>query len=300
MKRICLFAGYDSKNIIHDYVVYYLKELSTVADVYYMADNEISDDEKAKITPYVKYANGKHMGAYDMGSWNYLVNILGWEKLSEYDELILTNDSVYGPLYPIKELFEKIGQDNEWDICGIDRVYNKNVNKYFLSNYFLVFRNNTFKTDIFKNHINNLVYNGSRDDIINTYEAPFMDKFIQAGYTVKCILQKDVNVYHHIKETIEYGSPFIKVKGLLSEEILLKDLLYIQKKYNYPAKYIIPKIKKRFLRDIRRKLFQINIKKDRLTIRLFGIYIIKKEPQKKEVKIYDYDKENCPIKVIGS
>ena len=46
MKRICLFAGYDSKNIIHDYVIYYLKELSTVADVYYMADNEISDDEK--------------------------------------------------------------------------------------------------------------------------------------------------------------------------------------------------------------------------------------------------------------
>ena len=48
MKRICLFAGYDNKNIIHDYVVYYLKELSTVSDVYYMADNEISEEEKVK------------------------------------------------------------------------------------------------------------------------------------------------------------------------------------------------------------------------------------------------------------
>ena len=36
MKRICLFAGYDSNNIIHDYVIYYLKELSTVADVQIM------------------------------------------------------------------------------------------------------------------------------------------------------------------------------------------------------------------------------------------------------------------------
>ena len=53
MKRICLFAGYDKNNIIHDYVVYYLKELSSVSDVYYMADNEISDEENGKILPYV-------------------------------------------------------------------------------------------------------------------------------------------------------------------------------------------------------------------------------------------------------
>ena len=104
MKRICLFAGYDNKNIIHDYVVYYLKELSTVADVYYMADNEISDDEKAKITPYVKEAYGFNHKKYDFGSWQELIKIIGWEKLSEYDELILANDSVFGPLYPIKEL----------------------------------------------------------------------------------------------------------------------------------------------------------------------------------------------------
>lgn len=196
-----------------------------------------------------------------MGSWNYLVQQIGWNNILEYDELILTNDSVYGPLYPLKELFEHIKQDMEWDVCGIDRAYNQDTEKYFLSNYFLVFRHDTFKTDIFKNHISNLVYNGSRDDIINTYEAPFMDKFTQTGYSVKCIMWKDVNIYHHFMEAVSYGSTFIKVKGLISEEILLKDLAYIQNKYNYPAKYIISKIKKRFLRDMRRKLFQINIKK---------------------------------------
>lgn len=78
MKRICLFAGYDSNNIIHDYVVYYIKELSTVADVYYMADNEISDDEKSKIAPYVKGAYGYKHGKYDFGSWQELIKIIGW------------------------------------------------------------------------------------------------------------------------------------------------------------------------------------------------------------------------------
>ena len=107
MKRICLFAGYDSNNIIHDYVIYYLKELSTVADVYYMADNEISDEEKEKIAPYVKEAYGFNHKKYDFGSWQELIKIIGWEKLSEYDELILANDSVFGPLYPMEKLIEK-------------------------------------------------------------------------------------------------------------------------------------------------------------------------------------------------
>ena len=119
MKRICLFAGYDSNNIIHDYVVYYLKELSTVADVYYMADNEISDDEKEKIAPYVKASYGINHKKYDFGSWQELIKIIGWEKISEYDELILANDSVFGPLYPMKKLFEKLEQDKAWEVCGI-------------------------------------------------------------------------------------------------------------------------------------------------------------------------------------
>ena len=39
MKRLCLFAGYDKNCIIRDYVIYYIKELSALSDVYYMADN---------------------------------------------------------------------------------------------------------------------------------------------------------------------------------------------------------------------------------------------------------------------
>jgi len=46
-------------------------------------------------------------------------------------------------------------------------------------------------------------------------------------------------------------------------------------------------------------LFQINIKKDRITIRLFGVYIIRKEPEKNKITVYDYNKENCPIKIIS-
>ena len=59
-KRICLFAGYNADEVIEDYVVYLIEKLSLVSDVYYLADNNVGEEEIAKIAPYVKGAYGYH------------------------------------------------------------------------------------------------------------------------------------------------------------------------------------------------------------------------------------------------
>ena len=45
MKRICLFAGYNYKNKISQYVIDYLKELSNYCDIYYLADGSVDVKE---------------------------------------------------------------------------------------------------------------------------------------------------------------------------------------------------------------------------------------------------------------
>ncbi|HIZ88421.1 MAG TPA: hypothetical protein H9804_00620 [Candidatus Mucispirillum faecigallinarum] len=296
MKRICLFAGFNKNNKIEDYVVYYLKELSTISEVYYMADNEISDEEKSKIMPYVKYADGYKHESYDLGSWSILVNKLGWDKLSEYDELILANDSVCGPLYKMDDFIYEVEKDIEWDICGIDRAYNQEMKIYFLSNYFLIFRNKTFLTDIFKNHINNTIKNAGRNDIINTYEVPFMKKFYSNGYIVKSVLSQDVNVYDQWLEAVKSGSPFIKIKGLLGNNTKISDIIYINKNYDYPLKLIKKLIIKRITKNIRQNLIRFHIGKGKTNIKILGINIIRHE------NIYNtpIDEAACPIKKINN
>ena len=300
MKRICLFAGYDSKNIIHDYVVYYLKELSTVADVYYMADNEISDDEKAKITPYVKEAYGFNHNKYDFGSWQELIKIIGWEKFSEYDELILTNDSVFGPLYPIKELFEKIENDTEWDMCGIDRNYGKS--SWYLSSYFLVFRNKSFLSDAFKSHVMGVT---EHTDMVRQAEMPFANTMhFNGGYRIKCLVPFDDNIFLKWDKFIAEKSPFIKKKAFsfkilkerndnwkkiikyhsdydvsLIDKYFTKELIEKELKANSLKN---PKILKEKIRNIRQFIIKINLKKDKKIIRLFGIYLLNKRKRKEQ------------------
>lgn len=212
MKRLCLFAGYDSKGIIHDYVVYYLKEMSSCADIYYMADNEFSSQEYEKIRPYVKYYNGYHHGRYDFGSWQELMNYIGMEKLSEYDELILANDSVFGPLYPMKEFFNKIESDKEWDICGIDRAYDNKIDAWYLSSYFMVFKKKIFLSDKFIDHFKNIPDKVDFDYAINSLEHPFMKKFYSDGFKVKCLIHSDKRLYHNWRYYINSGIPFLKKK----------------------------------------------------------------------------------------
>ena len=69
MKMLGIFASFDKDNIIDDYVVYYLKELSKFADIIYVADNYISEFELYKIKEYaIKTITIPH-GEYDFGSY---------------------------------------------------------------------------------------------------------------------------------------------------------------------------------------------------------------------------------------
>ena len=295
MKRICLFAGYDKTNIIQDYVVYYLKELSSVSDIYYMADNEISESEKLKIIPYVKGAYGFHHKKYDFGSWQELINIIGWEKILEYDELILANDSVFGPVYPMQEFMNYIENDREWDICGINKAVKYNI--WHLSSYFLVFKKKVFNTNIFKTHIESVYPESKLADIVDKYEVPFMKKFYDNGFVVKCVLEKDVNVYDEWRDALNYGSPFIKVKGFLGNNTKIKDIIYLKNQLNYPLKLIKSMVQKRIIKNIRQNILRFHLGKGKTNIKILGISIIRHENISSNIII---DENNCPIKRIKS
>lgn len=308
MKRVCLFAGYDSQNIVRDYAVYYIKELSTISDVYYMADNEISENEKSKILPYVKGAYGFKHKKYDFGSWQELIKIIGWDKLSEYDELILANDSVFGPIYPIHNLFSKLDSDKEWDICGINFgiIEDEHINySYFLHSYFIVLKNKAFTNKLFKDFICNIKEESSALDVVLNYELKFTEMFYKDGFTVKSLVYGEYNTAVDFKKLIKNGSPFLRKKVFSKEwnKYYPYNLLFL-KKYlkKYDHKLILQVFNERYkysikefmqyiwhnLKIFRKNIIRINIRNQKVCI--LGINILNKD--KKLLK--------CPIYKIGS
>lgn len=302
IKRICLFAGYNSKGIIEDYALYYLQELSKISDVYYMADNKILPEELEKLTPYVKGAYGYSHGKYDFGSWQELINKISWDKIAEYDELILTNDSVFGPLYNLKNFIEDIEKDKEWDLCGVNTAYD--FHTWHLSSYFLVLRKKGFLSDTFKEHISSIEKEDDVKKVIEKYEIGLSRKMVEAGFSVKNAVKFRKNIYLSWRNFYLAGSPFIKRKIFNDELFLICKTLGWEKflkkytkydtslLYNYVNEF---KSRLRIFRLLNNKIFwqyagkgiiKIVLTKERKLIRIFGIYLL---------NIYNYDSNRIKL-----
>lgn len=212
MRRICLFAGYDKGNKIQNYVVYLIKELSKLCDVYYMGNGYFPPDELFKIAPYTQMFYTKRHDLRDFGSWRYLIEQLGWDKIAQYDELVLCNDSIYGPLRDLNSIFtdmERRGYDF-WSITS-DYQYN-----FHLNSYFMVFNNNVIKNERFRNFWKTISF---YYDVKNcefeltpllTSEGFIGNSYIR-NYHQKNILKAPAEMLDN------FDVPFVKVKSFLPE-----------------------------------------------------------------------------------
>ena len=126
-RRACLFAGYDRDGIIDDYVVHYLRELARFADVYYLADGVLDHGELAKLEGIAHGAWSIPHAAYDFGSWSMLArDLVGWDRLDGYDEVVLANDSCF-LVRPLDEIFREMDSRacDWWSLQATSMEYNE-------------------------------------------------------------------------------------------------------------------------------------------------------------------------------
>ena len=303
LKRICLFAAYDNNNIVHDYVVYYVKELSKFADIYYLAECNMPQSELNKLKPYVKEAYAYKHGKYDFGSWQELIYKIGWERLSQYDELILANDSCFAPMIPFEELFSQIDNDSQWDTCGITKNYSPRINSWYLNSYFMVYRKRLFTSPLFKDFINSISSHKDKMDIVVYYEEMFSKSAMDAGFIVKCHSPVVTSMYKDWRKILKNRCCFLKKKSISADcdtdTFMFRQ--FITKHTSYPLnlidKYLEDSQTKKALaakslKSLIKRLGKIpswfvEINRKHKRIRLFGIYIQNGYPKGKEASFED-------------
>jgi lipopolysaccharide biosynthesis protein len=240
-KRLCLFAGYSLRGKIEDYVVYYLKEMSLLADVYYQADCPIPETELQKIKYYVKDFYAYRHKKYDFGSWQELINRLGWDFIKKYDELILCNDSCFAPLFTLKPIFKQATFDRNIDFWGIQENYFKKGNLFHLDSFFMVFKQKVLKSTNFHNFFKNIVEETSVTQVVENYEIPLTGLLAAQNFKYKALLphKTRTHLYRQWRTFIKNNCPFIKVKTFTNKEKLYKReslfdcFNFINRKTNY-------------------------------------------------------------------
>ena len=99
MKRLLVYHTYDKQNIIDDYIGYFLGSMRAMVDTIIVVCNMPGIDKGFRNLS--DYADGifyrENIGLDAGGFKDALCTFVGWEKIRQYDELILANDSFYGP-----------------------------------------------------------------------------------------------------------------------------------------------------------------------------------------------------------
>ena len=181
MKRIALFAHYDRDGIVDDYVIYYLRGLTRVAErILFVSDCELSAGEAAKLEGLAELVFAGRHGEYDFGSWKRGLAHLNYD-LAGWDELILANDSCYAPVYPFEDAFERMS----FVSCDFWSPSNNQIKGKFdhLSSYFLVFRRAVLEDEDFLIFWKQVERQPNASAVITKYERRLSMLLCEKGYS---------------------------------------------------------------------------------------------------------------------
>ncbi len=208
-RRACLFAGYDPDGLVDDYVVHYLRELSRHADVFYLADGVLEPGQLDRLEGIVAGAWGIPHAAYDFGSWSMLAaELVGWERLEAYDEMILANDSCF-LVRPLDEVFAEMDRRacDWWSLQATSMEFNEDdvgpdasmplaqaraemigprrwadVGYLHLSSYFQVLRRPVLDDPGFRFRLDTVSGQRSKQLIVDKYEIGIGRYLMDSGY----------------------------------------------------------------------------------------------------------------------
>ena len=215
MKRLAIFAFYNGKGLINDYVVTYLEYLKEVSDsIIFVADNEPNIKELSKIYPLVSHIESYHHGEYDFGSYKIGFNYAKEHYLlDDVDEIILCNDSCFC-VDSLKPAFDKMDTKS----CDFWSMTASNEYELHLQSFFLVVKKNLFSSELFGNYLNNVKHLDNFLEIVKTYEIPLKKTFEQKGYKGNSF----------IKAPEKFNPTFFPIKCMKAKMPLVKRKIFTE------------------------------------------------------------------------
>ncbi|MBO7066939.1 MAG: hypothetical protein J6W40_04950 [Alphaproteobacteria bacterium] len=213
-KRLFLFAGYDKGGIIDDSLILYVRALSKLGDVVLCMDSDCKKSETQKIKPVVLSVMARRHGEYDFGSYKraYI-----WARehldLSKYDFVYMVNDSVYGPLFPLKKYLEDM-ESSKTDAFGL--VKNTKKSHPHIQSWFIGMRGSVFMSEWFDTFMSGITKLASKGDVTKVYEHGFTKNVVAHGGTWMCLYSAhNRDVYNKIKHYYRVKMPFMKKAAII-------------------------------------------------------------------------------------
>ena len=143
--RWCVYAHYDKRNEIQEYVYHALAKIQDSGfSICFVSTNEsFSPDAVSRLASLVSIVIRRENLGYDFGSYKAGLTYLTSQDLLN-NSLLLTNDSVFGPFTSLDKV---LSESYKYDLFGLTDSYDT---AYHIQSYFLLYSKNLVRSDAFR------------------------------------------------------------------------------------------------------------------------------------------------------
>ncbi len=236
VKRIAIYVIYDRDGILDGFRKYYLEELRKVTDyIVAVVSGTItpeSRDELEELADDVFVRENKGLLA---GSWIDGIKHIGWDTLYKYDELLMLNDSFFGPFFPLTEMFSAM-EKSDADFYGVmknfeEKAYTQIAGRplkhgWFRGSicYFYVIRKRLLHSAEFRKYWDTQPEIKEHWDTYFFAEIDFFDYVKDAGFRIDAYQSDNLkgyffdNLSHNMEKLIRYDRiPFARIRPFCTD-----------------------------------------------------------------------------------
>lgn len=194
IKRLIIYFFYDKDGIVDRYVPYMLEDLNkNCSELFVVCNGVLMPEGRKKIAEITPHILVRDNVGFDVWAYKTALEQYGWDKLAEYDEVVMMNHTIMGPVYPFAEMFGEMDK-RDVDFWGITKYHEYRDRDPFgtisygyipehIQSHFIAVRNPMLTSKEYRDYWDNRPEITCYGDAVGKHEAIFTKSFHDKGFS---------------------------------------------------------------------------------------------------------------------
>ena len=202
MKRVAIYFFYDKDGVVDRYVNYFLEDFKKNLDrLIVVCNGKLTPEGRQEFSKYTNEIIVRENKGFDVWAYKEGIEYIGWDNLKNYDELIMLNMTIMGPVYSFKEMFDEMDSRKELDFWGITKFHKFPVDPWGLIKYgyipehiqshFIAVRKPMLTSYEFRQHWGKMRMINTYFESVSYHESIFTKKFNDKGFKSDSYINSD-------------------------------------------------------------------------------------------------------------
>ena len=188
MKRLVIYFHFDAQGVVDVPCRYTVAAMQQWGQLVFVTNGTLEPASRSWLAQNGIAVMERQNVGFDVGAYREALYHVGREELAKYEELVLMNYTLAGPVFPLETMFAVMDRRPELAFWGLTRHYAMRSRRFggrvpeHLQSHFLAVRAQLFSKDIFWEYWRTMSLPRSYEESVICHETRFTAYFARQGF----------------------------------------------------------------------------------------------------------------------